>query len=245
MSQHPNEFLVPEILYEDETCFVIAKPAGIAMHPGNGMKEGEKTMLDALKPLFIERSLPFSDSAVLIHRLDKDTTGVLLVAKSQEDHLFYQTQFSDRTISKQYLAIVFGAPNPPAAIIDAPIGRHGTARTRMSVHHAVHGRSAKTIYHTLASTPQASLLLLDLYTGRTHQIRVHLSTIGHPVLGDVTYATPGSAALNTSLSLSKICLHAWKIQFESRTHGTQNILCPPPLYFQESCHAFDFAVPQK
>ncbi len=243
MSQHPNDVPVLPILYEDETCFVVSKPAGISMHPGNGMKDGERTMLDALRPLFDDRSLPFDVSSVLVHRLDKDTTGVLLVAKTPTDHVFYQSQFSNRTISKQYLALAFGTLHPPAAIIDAPIGRHGTARTKMSVHHAVHGRSATTVYRTLASTPQASLLLLDLHTGRTHQIRVHLSTIGHPLLGDATYATPQSSTFQKQLPFDTMCLHAWKLTFLSRTASTQAITCPPPPAFEEACAFFDFPLP--
>ncbi len=243
MSQQRNDVPVLPILYEDETCFVVSKPAGISMHPGNGMKEDEITMLDALRPLFDERSLSFDSSCVLVHRLDKDTTGALLVAKTALDHAFYQSQFSERTVSKQYLALAFGVLNPPSAIIDAPIGRHGTARTKMSVHHAVHGRSARTIYHTLASMSQASLLLLDLCTGRTHQIRVHLSTIGHPILGDTTYTTPQASAFATSHSLSTICLHAWRLTFTSRTASTQTIVCPVVPTMKQACDSFAFTLP--
>lgn len=205
------------VLYEDAACMVICKPAGITMHPGTGTAPGEETVLSALEPLFAERELPFSESEVLVHRLDKDTTGCLLVAKTPKAHMKLQEQFASRSVEKAYLAIVVGIPSPKAAVIDAPIGRHGTERTRMAVHQATASRNAKTTYRTLDTNTDDGIAVLecDLHTGRTHQIRVHLSAIGHPILGDDTYGTPTAKTLAKSLKIDTVCLHAWKLSFDS------------------------------
>lgn len=221
------------ILYEDRDCFVINKPAGIAMHPGHGMKEHEATILSCLQPLFSTRSLPFLTTDVLVHRLDKDTTGCVLVAKNPAAHLRLQKQFSARTIGKMYLALVYGVPSPSRALIDAPIGRHATQRTRMSVASSSRARHAQTTYRTLATAQQCSLLACQLHTGRTHQIRVHLSTIGHPLLGDRTYESRQSKATSHTLHIDHPCLHAWKLQFIDSAGATQTITAPPPRYFIE------------
>jgi 23S rRNA pseudouridine1911/1915/1917 synthase len=204
------------VLYEDAACMVIDKPAGVIVHPGHGMKPDDTTILAALAPLFRERDLPFHPSSVLVHRLDKDTTGCLLVAKTPEAHLLLQKQFAGREVRKTYLALVAGLPSPAAAVIDAPIGRHKHHRTRMSVMDASSKlREAKTTYRTLAHCDVAALLACDLHTGRTHQIRVHLSTIGHPILGDETYGNDRSKTLAEESGIDRICLHAWKFSFSS------------------------------
>lgn len=231
------------VLYEDDSCFVIAKPAGLIVHPGNGTKHGQETLLDALKPIFMDRGLPFSPSEILVHRLDKDTTGCLLVAKSPDAHLFLQKQFATRTVDKRYLTLVAGKPEPAAAVIDAPIGRHMNERTRMSVHQAVAGRSARTTYRTLASDDGATLLECELHTGRTHQIRVHLKTIGHPVLGDTTYTTGAAEVAAERLGIDFLCLHAWKLSFESLTKKTVSVVCPLPENFSSLLKRLAMNVP--
>jgi 23S rRNA pseudouridine1911/1915/1917 synthase len=203
------------VLYEDDSCMVIDKPRGIAVHPGNGMSKNEVTILDALRPLFKKRSLPFSPSDVLVHRLDKDTTGCLLIAKTPEAHILLQRQFHDRIVKKRYIALVSGVPFPHAAIIDAHIGRHTGDRTKMAVLQSTKSRSARTTYRTLDSGHGAALLALDLHTGRTHQIRVHLKAIGHPVLGDTKYAMEESTVLAEKLKIDFLCLHAWTLVFRS------------------------------
>lgn len=203
------------ILYEDDACMVIDKPAGIAMHPGAGMAPGDVTMLHGIAHLFRERSLPFSTDSVLVHRLDKETTGCLLVAKTPAAHRFLQGQFETRTVKKTYLALVAGIPEHQTATVDAPIGRSVSDRTQMTVFHAGKTREARTTYRILASGKNAALLECDLHTGRTHQVRVHLSSIGHPILGDGTYTSLLSERLAQEYDIRNLCLHAWKLAFTS------------------------------
>lgn len=232
------------VLYEDDACMVISKPAGLTVHPGNGTKEDEETLLDALRPVFEKKGLPFSEAEVLVHRLDKDTTGCLLVAKNGKAHMALQKQFADRTVDKRYLTLVAGKPTPPAAVIDAPIGRHMNERTRMSVHQAVSARGAKTTYRTLGSDDGASLLECELHTGRTHQIRVHLKTIGHPVVGDATYGTGASHDLAEKLGIDFLCLHAWKLSFESPTKKKVSVVCPLPEKFSKTLKKLEISIPK-
>ena len=203
------------VLHEDDECLVIDKPAGIAVHPGSGMTKDEETILSALRPLFKKRKLSFSESEVLVHRLDRETTGCLLIAKTPEAHLTFQKQFAERTVKKTYLTVVAGIPDPASAVIDAPIGRHAQERTKMSVYQATAMRSARTTYRTLGKAENAALLSCDLHTGRTHQIRVHLRSIGHPVLGDPSYGTGQSESITQKLDIDFLCLHAWKLSFTS------------------------------
>ncbi len=204
------------VLYEDAACMVIDKPAGIAVHPGHGMSPDDATILSALKPLFRKRDLSFEPSSILVHRLDIDTTGCLLIAKTPEAHVQLQKQFAGREVQKTYLALVAGLPSPAAAVIDAPIGRHKHDRTKMSVMDASSKlRTATTTYRTLSRGKNATLLACELHTGRTHQLRVHLSTIGHPILGDERYGSTTSKNLADDNGIERICLHAWKFSFTS------------------------------
>lgn len=203
------------VLYEDDACLVIEKPAGIAVHPGTAMKEGEKTLLDDLRLLFKERSLPFFPEEVLVHRLDKGTTGCLLIAKTPEYHARFQEQFKDRAVKKTYLAIVHGVPKHPEATIDAPIGRSFSNTVKMGVIGVRKGREAQTTYRVIQQGQTCALLECDLHTGRTHQVRVHLSSIGHPVLGDEKYGTNASKKFSQQNHITHLCLHAWKLGFTS------------------------------
>ena len=205
------------ILYEDEACMVLDKPAGVAVHPGAGMEPDEVTMLSGIAYLFKKRSLPFSEASVLVHRLDKETTGCLLIAKNEDAHRMLQKQFETRTVEKKYLALVAGVPEHESAKVDSPIGRSQHDRTKMSVRGVGRMREAQTTYRVLAEGNGVSLLECDLHTGRTHQVRVHLHAIGHPVLGDPSYSTP--ASIKTSSGISGLCLHAWKLSFESPATG--------------------------
>ena len=203
------------ILYEDEHCLVINKPSGYAVHPSSSMEDDTKTILHGIAFLFEQQSIPFSADGVLVHRIDKDTTGCLLIAKNKDAHAMLQKQFESRTVSKMYIALVAGVPDPPDAKIDAPIGRNLTDRTKMSVLRTSVSREAQTTYTTLDATNQSAFLVCELHTGRTHQIRVHLASIGYPILGDTTYASPTSEKLSRELSITNICLHSWKLEFTS------------------------------
>lgn len=204
-----------EVLHEDDDCFVINKPAGVAVHPGTGMAPDEVTILHAIQPMFKKWKLPFSPAEVLVHRLDKETTGCMLIAKNPKAHLALQQQFQERSVKKSYLTVVAGLPSPATAMIDAPIGRHSVKRTTMSVLQHTEARSAQTTYKTLDSAEGAALVECDLHTGRTHQIRVHMTSIGHPVLGDTTYTANRAENLAKALGIDFLCLHAWKLSFDS------------------------------
>lgn len=221
------------VLFEDDHCMVIQKPAGLTVHAGSGMSAGEQTVLSSLQPLFAERHIPFSESEALVHRLDKDTTGCLLIAKTPKAHLALQKQFANRSVEKRYLTIVAGIPSPAAAVIDAPIGRHTNKRTKMSVHQAVAVRSARTTYRTLATNNNAALLECELHTGRTHQIRVHLRSIEHPVLGDNSYGTNTSNQLSEKFGITSLCLHAWKLEFMSPSGAKIAVECDVPKKFMD------------
>lgn len=228
------------VLYEDPACLVLAKPAGIPVHPGAGIPPDAPTVLHGIIALFAERGIPFSSSGVLVHRLDKDTTGCLLVAKTHAIHKELQKQFADRTVEKAYLALVAGCPQPLSAVIDAPIGRHGAQRTKMTMLGTAGAREARTTYRTLAPGKDASLVRCDLHTGRTHQLRVHLAGIGTPILGDPTYATPASRFLSEHKGIPDLCLHAWRLAFVSPATGKPvSVLMPPPASFIAAMDAVD------
>jgi 23S rRNA pseudouridine1911/1915/1917 synthase len=232
------------VRYEDASCLVIDKPIGFAVHPGAGMPTGTLTILHGLRHLLEERGLHWHEGAVLVHRLDQDTTGCLLVAKDERSHRELQAQFAARQTEKHYLAIVAGQPQPASAIIDAPIGRHATSRTRMSVLSATRTRQAQTSYQTLDSVGRASLLDCQLHSGRTHQARVHLLAIGHPILGDDTYHTPASQTLSRTLQVPRVALHAWTLRFTSpATQTTHNVTCPPPADFRALADACGLRLP--
>lgn len=216
-----------EVLYEDDACMVVNKPAGLSVHPGAGMPLTESTLLNGIVYLFAERKIPFSSSAVLVHRLDKETTGCLLVAKTAAAHKELQKQFEDRTVKKIYLAIVAGIPDPPMAMIDASIGRSTANRTKMTVFGSAKTRDARTTYKTLDASDETALLACELHTGRTHQIRVHLHSIGHSILGDDTYMSALSEDVQEKYAIHDLCLHAWQITFISPVDKKEHMVQAP------------------
>jgi len=219
------------VLYEDKACLVLNKPAGIPVHPGAGIPKDAPTILHGIAHLFAERKIPFTSASVLVHRIDKDTTGCLLVAKTAAHHKALQAQFEERSVKKFYLALVAGAPNPHSAVIDASIGRSPGDRTRMTILGSSKTREARTTYRTLSASSHAALLSCELHTGRTHQIRVHLHGIGHPILGDASYQSPTSQRLAQENDIDSLALHAWKITFHSPADEKDHEVTanPPPF----------------
>ncbi|MBL8447216.1 MAG: RluA family pseudouridine synthase [Zoogloeaceae bacterium] len=197
------EDIALEVVHEDLGLIVIDKPVGLVVHPGNGVTRG--TLLNGLLHRFPElRGLP---RAGIVHRLDKDTSGLLVVARTLEAQTDLVRQLQSRTVKRVYLAVVNGHP-PMQGTIDAPIGRHPYHRTRMAVIEG--GRDARTHFQVLERFDGAALVECRLETGRTHQIRVHLTHLGHPLVGDATYRrrTPSASGL---ADFSRQALHAHQL----------------------------------
>ncbi|MGH9581638.1 MAG: RluA family pseudouridine synthase, partial [Bryobacteraceae bacterium] len=195
------------ILYEDTDVIVVDKPAGIVVHAGAGHARG--TLVNALLHRFGSLSALGGDLRPgIVHRLDRETSGVLLVARTYRAHQLLAAQFHDRKIEKIYLALVHGRMKSREGRIAAPIARNPVRRIRMTAR-SVSGRAALTEYRLLEEIGNLSFLEVRIGTGRTHQIRVHLSSIGHPVAGDRLYGAPALP------SLGRFFLHAHCIRFQS------------------------------
>jgi len=208
-----------DVVYEDDDVLVVAKPAGLVVHPGSGNWAG--TMLNAL--LHRVPALASLPRAGIVHRLDKETSGLLVVAKNEEAMQDLVRQLQARTVKRTYLAIARGAV-PAEGTVDAPIGRHPTQRTRMAVVRG--GKPAVTHYRVRERFAAHALVECELETGRTHQIRVHLASIGHPLEGDPVYGPRGARRL------PRQALHAWKLAFvHPRTGRAVRCTAPPPPDF--------------
>ncbi len=199
------------IVHEDEDILILDKPAGLVVHPGSGNWQG--TLLNAL--LHHDPRLAALPRAGIVHRLDKETTGLMVVAKTLTAQTDLVRQLEARTVRRHYLALAFGRLNE-GGCVDAPIGRHPTQRTRMAVVLVErHGRPARTHYTLREQFPCMGLTLLEcrLETGRTHQIRVHLSSIGHPLVGDPVYGRKPNPARMPALlaAFPRQALHAWQL----------------------------------
>jgi 23S rRNA pseudouridine1911/1915/1917 synthase len=196
------------ISYEDEHLIVIDKGPGVVVHPARGHREN--TLAQLLAPLLAGGGEP--ERAGIVHRLDRDTSGLLVVSRSEEAHRRLQAALAARLIEREYLALVEGRPPARTGTIEAPIGRDPRVRTRMAVDGSG-AREARTHFTLERALAEASLLRLRLETGRTHQIRVHLQAIGHPVSGDPDYGTPGRFGLERQF------LHATRLAFEHPITG--------------------------
>jgi 23S rRNA pseudouridine1911/1915/1917 synthase len=193
-----------DVPYEDGDLLVVNKPAGLTVHPAPGHPRG--TLVNAVLARVPDLSSGGGGLRPgIVHRLDKDTSGLMVVAKSDDAYRKLTTQLRARTIVREYLAIVGGAVLNSTGVIDAPIGRHRTHRTRMAV--VLRGRPAVTRYRVRERFAEATLLECRLETGRTHQIRVHLEHIGHPVLGDPVYGRTRVPEMNRQ------ALHAARLEF--------------------------------
>jgi 23S rRNA pseudouridine1911/1915/1917 synthase len=216
-----------DVLFEDRDLIVINKPSGLTVHPGAGHRE--HTLVNAL--LYHCRTLSGiggKERPGIVHRLDKETSGCLVVAKNDEAHRGLSAQFAARTVEKIYLALVAGKLRKNQGVMEEKIGRHPIHRQRMSVI-SMRGRSARTEYSVVRSSQLASLVECRLHSGRTHQVRVHLHHLGHPVLGDKVYSAKSAAKFPRQM------LHAWKLGF--RHPGTEewkSFKAPLPADFVEA-----------
>ncbi len=224
-----------EILYEDEHLLVLDKPAGLVVHPAPGHAGG--TLVNALLAHCGEGLSGIGGVARpgIVHRLDRQVSGVMVVAKHDRAHLGLAAQFTVHGIRRVYEAVVHGLPEPPRGEIDRPIGRHPRDRRRMAV--VADGKPARTRYRVLeAAGVLAARLELELFTGRTHQIRVHLQSLGHPVLGDPLYRPRRDrlpAAVRQWLrGLDRILLHARVLAFDHPVTGARLEFerSPPPCF---------------
>ncbi|MBK7016463.1 MAG: 23S rRNA pseudouridine(1911/1915/1917) synthase RluD [Sulfuritalea sp.] len=203
-----------DVIYEDDQLIVIDKPAGLVVHPGNGQPSG--TLLNAL--LHHAPALAEIPRAGIVHRLDKDTSGLLVVAKTLTAQTDLVRQLQARTVKRHYLALALGIVAGDGTV-DAPMGRHAVQRTKMAVVRSG-GKDARTHYAVRERFAKCTLLECRLETGRTHQIRVHLASIKHPLAGDPTYgrAKSGDARLD---AFPRQALHAWRLALRHPVGGAE------------------------
>jgi 23S rRNA pseudouridine1911/1915/1917 synthase len=222
-----RETLEPEAaelrpLYEDADLAVLDKPAGLSVHPGAGRSTG--TLAHRILARYPETAgVGGPGRPGIVHRLDKDTTGALVVARTVIAYRALSAAFSERRVRKTYLAVVHGHPKAASGSIEAAIGRHPQRRKEMAVRTT--GRAAVTRYRVLAKAPGVAALEIDLATGRTHQIRVHMKHIGHPLVGDPVYGEARWRALPRAAqaplrAFPRPALHAWRVAFDHPVRGT-------------------------
>ena len=244
----PVDTFTPEdiplnVVYEDETLIVVNKPAGMVVHPAAGIYSG--TLANALAYHF--HNLPAAASSArpgIVHRLDRDTSGLLVAAKTEEALESLSDQFRDRTVFKSYLALVHGRVDQPTGRIDQPLGRDPSNRTRMAIVRG--GRSALTLYKVRKHYQRFTLLDLELKTGRTHQIRVHLAWLHNPVVGDETYGggrdnSIQDARLRSMVrNLGRHFLHAQRLAFTHPETGARlEFQAPLPDPLSDLLHQLD------
>ena len=228
------EAIALEVLYEDEDLAVINKPAGMVVHPAPGHHTG--TLVHAL----LGRGGNWSSVGGvmrpgIVHRLDKGTSGLIVVARNDTSHRALSSQLKDRSLSRSYLAIVRGRVKDDAGELEGPIGRDPKDRKRMAV--VSGGRFALTRYKVVERRRGHTLLRCDLDTGRTHQIRVHLAALGHPVAGDPDYGggeADAGRARGALSNASRPMLHAWRLRLRHpRTGAEMSFEAPPPADFDQ------------
>ncbi len=213
-----------EIVYEDDDLLVINKPSGMVVHPAPGHHSG--TLVHALLGRGGSWSAAGGEARPgIVHRLDKGTSGLIVAARNDVSHRALASQLSDRTLGRSYLAVARGLLRADAGELEGPIGRHPKDRLRMAV--VSGGRFARTRYEVIERRRGHTLLRCDLETGRTHQIRVHLAALGHPIAGDADYGgrRPGDP--------QRPMLHAWRLRLRHpRTRAEMSFEVPPPADFE-------------
>ncbi len=192
-----------DVIYEDNDLAIINKQQGLVVHPAPG--NTKHTLVNALLSRFKSLSTVNPLRPGIVHRLDKETSGLMVIAKNNSSHLDLARQFAKHTIKKRYIALVRGCVDYNEGVIELPVGRHPLKRKSMAVGFGKNTKYAKTYYRTLKRTPAFSLLDLELFTGRTHQLRVHLAHIGHPILGDNKYGSNNE--------FKRLALHAYSLEF--------------------------------
>lgn len=213
-----------DVLFEDDDIIVINKPPGLVVHPAAGHHNG--TIVNALLFHCDELSgVGGVERPGIVHRLDKETSGCMVAAKNDLAHQSLAAQFAERDVTKVYLAIVSGPLKRRSGIIDAPIGRHRVHRQKMAVARPGEGKEAKTGWRLLGELKDGILVECTLFTGRTHQIRVHMKHLGNPLVGDEVYGNRGN--------FSRQMLHAWKLGFNHpRTGERIDVIAPIPEDFR-------------
>jgi len=231
----PDNFLTPkhikpeaiplDIFYEDDHLIVVNKPIGMVVHPAQGCYTG--TLVNALMHYSVQLSQVNDDMRPgIVHRLDKETSGLLIVAKDNITHTKLAKQFQRRTVKKRYIAVVEGSIEFDEGVIDVPIGRHVKHKEKKAVQFDDAAKDSKTFYHVIKRKNGATLVSLFPETGRTHQLRVHLSYLGHPILGDDKYGKKNN--------FSRLALHAQGIRFQHPfTKKSLELSLRPPIEFLE------------
>jgi 23S rRNA pseudouridine1911/1915/1917 synthase len=217
-----------DVLYEDDALLIINKPVGLVVHPAPGHEAG--TLVNALLAHCPNlEGIGGVQRPGIVHRLDKDTSGAIAIAKTDQAHHHLQAQFKAKTARRDYLAVIYGAPNALSGTVDAPIGRHPVDRKKMAiVPEERGGRRAVTHWRVEERLGNYTVMLFQLETGRTHQIRVHSAHIGHPVVGDPVYGSGRSLGVN----LPGQALHAWKLRLQHPTTGESiEAIASPPATF--------------
>ncbi|MBQ2833379.1 MAG: RluA family pseudouridine synthase [Clostridia bacterium] len=217
-----------DILYQDSDVVMVNKPCGMVVHPAAGNED--RTLVNAL--LYHIKDLSGIGGEMrpgIVHRLDKDTSGLILVAKNDHAHTLLSEQFKERSMEKHYRAVAFGNFSDDHGLIDAPIARHPVDRKKMAIVPA--GKPSQTEWSVLERLKSATYLDVHLLTGRTHQIRVHMHSIGHPLLGDRIYAPN----IKTSVHIPRLMLHAYSLSFTHPTTGERmTVSAPLPEKFSQT-----------
>lgn len=208
-----------DILFEDSEMVVVNKAAGMVVHPAHGNDDG--TLVNALLHHCMDLSgIGGEKRPGIVHRLDKGTTGTIVIAKNDRSHQELSRQFKEREVKKEYLAIVCGVPTLNSGRINQPIARHPVDRKKMAVH-ATRGRVAVTEWCVKQRFKLHSFLHVMIGTGRTHQIRVHMASIGHPLAGDETYGGRRGQQQLAGISFNRPALHAWRLTLKHPTSNEQ------------------------
>ena len=220
------EDIALRVLHEDDSLIVIDKDEGMVVHPAAGNPDG--TLVNALLHHCKGQlsGIGGVERPGIVHRLDKDTSGCLIVAKTDTTHRALVEQFADRSTDKRYLAVVQGRPSESTGTVFTHIGRHPVNRMKMAVVNPPGGKASITDYEVLTTDPSnnTSLVLCHLHTGRTHQIRVHMLHLGCPLIGDPIYAKPA----RQSVSIGRMMLHAWKLSVNHPENG-KRLSCVAPI----------------